>query len=266
MSTSGVFIIRKGGNEKAMDIRHDAYPNGTGADIVDLVKTTNLHALFDGMTVFDEWNLPDMADGTFPDEPESFSYEGCRICVNKKARLWVSPETTDKIRNSLFCEYAYVIDLDAERLSFFVGSQTLPQEGSPYGTEAVTNPYVPGAVYYPCRLAAVFPFSYVRQASTEHVVDRMEKAEKAHSDNAADACFYLPQDLTSSEKVQQDYSREMEKIIAAVFQLDERLKSVHTQLQDIHPVCMNRVRTLVRDISHIHSAVEVMERRIEAYW
>ena len=100
----------------------------------------------------------------------------------------------------------------------------------------------------------------------DYYVTHAPKIEVAHAPKKKEDTIKELAQVQSSEKVQQDYSREMEKIIAAVFQLDERLKSVHTQLQDIHPVCMNRVRTLVRDISHIHSAVEVMERRIEAYW
>lgn len=50
MSTKGVFILRKDGQEKAMAIRHDAYPGGAGIDIVDLVKKNRFkHAvrLFD---------------------------------------------------------------------------------------------------------------------------------------------------------------------------------------------------------------------------
>ena len=41
----------------------------------------------------------------------------------------------EDIRDSLFCEYAYVIDLDRDELLFFIGGQRKPKEGNPYGSQ-----------------------------------------------------------------------------------------------------------------------------------
>ena len=137
MSTRGALVICRGGEEKAIDIRSDAYPSSAGVDIADLIKTTDLNTLFDILTVYDEWDIPDDGEELNTDEPTAFSYCRCRLAVNHKKRLWVSQETVDKVKNSLFCEYAYLIDLDRNELMFFVGGQTKPQEVNPFGTEAV---------------------------------------------------------------------------------------------------------------------------------
>ena len=60
------------------------------------------------------------------------------------------------IKDSLFCEYAYIANLDTKMLEFYVGFQKRPQEGNRYGTEPIEGSS--GRKYYPCRLAAEIPF------------------------------------------------------------------------------------------------------------
>jgi len=59
------------------------------------------------------------------------------------------------LKDSLFCEYAYIINLDTNRLEYWVGFQEVPQEGNRYGTQPV--PDHDFSKYYPCKLAAEFP-------------------------------------------------------------------------------------------------------------
>ena len=42
MSTRGSFILHKKGTDKELKIRHDAYPDGVGLDIVELIKTVDI--------------------------------------------------------------------------------------------------------------------------------------------------------------------------------------------------------------------------------
>ena len=177
MSTRGALIIRRGGEEKAIDIRSDAYPSGAGVDIADLIKTTDMNEIFDILTVYDEWDMPDDGKESNTEETQSFSYCRCRLAVKNKKRICVSPETADKVKNSLFCEYAYLIDLDKDELMFFVGGQTKPQEGNPFGMEPVRIKWV-CYDYYPCRLAAVFDLKYIMAARSEYIAELMESAEK----------------------------------------------------------------------------------------
>ena len=47
MSTRGNFILRKKCTDKELKIRHDAYPDGVGLDIVELIKTVDIKVLYD---------------------------------------------------------------------------------------------------------------------------------------------------------------------------------------------------------------------------
>ena len=68
----------------------------------------------------------------------------------------------DFIKDSLFCECAYIIDLDEEVLEFWIGFQQKPWEDNPYGTECEDG-------YYPCRRYATFSLG----ADATDVVDKM---------------------------------------------------------------------------------------------
>lgn len=52
-------------------------------------------------------------------------------------RIWM--ENNNFVHNSLFCEYAYIIDLDDERIWLCTGFQHKPQKGNPFGTEPYKN-------------------------------------------------------------------------------------------------------------------------------
>ena len=107
MSTQGVLIIQKNGKEKPMHILYDAYPEGAGVDIADLIKTTDLDVLFECLTEYDEWDMPRQEKNKYPAEPVPFSYGACRIAVKQRKWLWISPGAQDKICDSLFCEYVF---------------------------------------------------------------------------------------------------------------------------------------------------------------
>lgn len=49
------------------------------------------------------------------------------------------------IKNSLFCEWAYIINLDTNKLEVWEGFQEKPQENNRYGVEKDNG-------FYPCAL------------------------------------------------------------------------------------------------------------------
>ena len=54
------------------------------------------------------------------------------------------------IKSSLFCDYAYIINLDTMKFEFYSGFQKIPQKGNKFGD----TPNEDGD--YPCRLVGVF--------------------------------------------------------------------------------------------------------------
>lgn len=89
------------------------------------------------------------------------------------------------IKDSLFCEYGYVINLDKNVLEFWVGFQHKPQEGNRYGTESIYD----DKEYYPCKLLLELPFGELLDYEAEDVVKLMEEAlmeeaqEKDYAEN-----------------------------------------------------------------------------------
>ena len=101
MSTQGVFILKKGGVEKGIRISHDAYPDGVGIDVIDLLKTTDMPELYNCLVSSDEADLP--SDEIMPscEEEISFSFGILRLVVKQQKRIRVSPDESEMIRNSL---------------------------------------------------------------------------------------------------------------------------------------------------------------------
>lgn len=60
----------------------------------------------------------------------------------------------DFIYDSVFCEYAYIIDLDNNTLELYVGFQNEPQDGNPFGNKKVRG-------NYPCKLVNRFTINNI---------------------------------------------------------------------------------------------------------
>ena len=72
----------------------------------------------------------------------------------------------DFIKDSLFCEYAYLINLDTMTLDFYIGFQKEPQKENRFGMNRDKE-------YYPCKLAKSFPLADIEDADS--VVDEMDE-------------------------------------------------------------------------------------------
>ena len=171
MSTRASFIIRKGGIDKELYNHFDGYPSCLGRDVLNLIKTTNVRLLYDLL-------IPS-------DDGMDFSAARCEEAVGKRVPYRYRQMNGLFIQDSLMCEYAYAIDTDEEKLSFYVGSQHVPQEGNRYGVEG--KPCHSGNLYYPCRLCAVFTFPFIQATENAVIVKLMEKFK---SDTAGDVEIY----------------------------------------------------------------------------
>ena len=70
------------------------------------------------------------------------------------------------IKNSLFCEYAYIINLDDKCLEFWKGFQNEPDETNRYGTDADDG-------YYPCHMLTSYRFDEIRNSDIKNIVSDM---------------------------------------------------------------------------------------------
>jgi len=88
-------------------------------------------------------------------------------------------DNKDFIKDSLFCEYAYVLDLDNMMLEFYEGYQRVKQPGNRFKK-------APKSEYYPCKLVAKFPLTdipedWMKQAFPPEVEDAHEEQAKIES-------------------------------------------------------------------------------------
>lgn len=91
----------------------------------------------------------------------------------------------DFIKDSLFCEYGYIINLDTNVLEFWVGAQDRPSYGNRYGTCSSEIRYTGATPYWPCLKVAEYQLALC-MSDPNGVLAEMEKDkiqyEKARED------------------------------------------------------------------------------------
>ena len=228
MATRGVMILRRQGNEKAIYIRWDAYPSGAGGEILDLIQTADLHALYTNMHAIEEAGTSSESRIAVPGEPDMFSYKACKQAAAGQGDIWISKETVKEMRDSLFTEYAYVLDLDRKQLEFYVGFQKQPQAENPYGTTPRKARL--GDFYYPCRLTSIFSFDHIRKCGSVQIVRTMEEDGEAEDPKIR---FYGDQNPLEEKPFPDDLPEQLSCIREDVKQLAGRLDQICDRLREI---------------------------------
>ncbi len=168
MGTRGAVIIIQDGKAKGHYNHYDSYPEELGSQVIDeLVKIDKSK----GWDVFkkncqkvklvDESKKPSatvikkyVAKGFFNDKVSVGSVEDWYCLLRELQGAQYIPQIfngvvehmcngTNFVYDSLFCEYAYVIDLDKMVLEFYTGFTKKPQPGNRFGVEVDDG-------YYPC--------------------------------------------------------------------------------------------------------------------
>jgi len=147
MGTRGAVGLFKGGKGKITYNHFDSYPDGAGKDILKEVKGTAVEQM---KKAFDDIKL--VSDS--PSKAEIKEYQGYSNAgvgesmsntevhtyyqllrgiqgtlepyLNGKVKLMIDNESF--LKDSLFCEYAYIVNLDKEVFEVWVGFKKEPQE------------------------------------------------------------------------------------------------------------------------------------------
>ena len=194
MSTRGLYGFRKNGIDKTSYNHYDSYPEGLGKEILRFIKDYSLeemNALCDAIEIVSNDVPPTkevkktyvregISNINVSERTEDDWYCLLHETMGDLDKLYdIFEKTGGKvhmlddsgfIKDSLFCEYAYIINLDTEKLEFYEGFQKEPQEGNRYGTECNHNGY------YPCALVTEIPISEIKNTSTRKSVKIMEDA------------------------------------------------------------------------------------------
>lgn len=186
MGTRGCYGFRKNGMDKLTYNHFDSYPDWLGRKMIEFCKTTSIkemNEIFDRLVLVNRHNKPtqeqikeciDFYDGSVSNQTVEDWY-----CLLREAQgepsaykngLKYMIENNDFIKDSLFCEYAYIVNLDDNCLEFYVGFQKTPDEINRYGTEKVDG-------YYPCRMVACYPLDteHMAEYSVQNFVDLMNE-------------------------------------------------------------------------------------------
>jgi hypothetical protein len=181
MGTRGCYGFRKNGIDKLTYNHYDSYPSGLGSDVVKFCKETSLKEMsqiFDRIMLVDQSSVPDFDQIAECKKYCDLSVSSCSekdwYCLLRGAQgdlnvykngLRYMLDDCGFIKDSLFCEYAYIINLDTKRLEFYVGFQRVPDETNRYGTEDDRG-------YYPCKMVSTYSLNTKR--SIEQIVKMME--------------------------------------------------------------------------------------------
>lgn len=183
MSTRGAVGIRKNNQDKLMYNHFDSYPSGLGEDMISYIKKyTNLFIsdFFDNLKDLkedEEEKLISECDDKTQDSLKRISKDffpysnNDEITLNRIASVLegnlnlyaiypevnIFLENNNFIKDSLFCEYGYIINLDTNKLEIYIGYQKKPQKNNRYGVIKTYNNY------YPCKLVKQIPLSSIRK-------------------------------------------------------------------------------------------------------
>lgn len=234
MGTRGTYGFRKDGIDKLTYNHWDSYPDGLGRTVVEFCKNHDVEELkniFDKIIMVDkntpptEKQIDECIENGFTDFNVSSgsktdwycllrNCQGDLECLAKAKNHAYMEDNSNFIKDSLWCEYGYIINLDDEVLEFYKGFQNIPQEGNRYGTEPCKE-Y--SEFYYPCKLSLTFPLDEINDI--DKIVGMMNLGENAEEIYEI-AQFYKGYNLTLEE------AKELgdKKIISIWEDLDEAAK------------------------------------------
>ena len=167
MSTRGIYGFHKNGEDKLTYNHFDSYPEGLGKNITDCLlnlklKIKNkfiptLNKVFDNIVMVEEkTSVPknleinefdwytylrsNQGDLNYLID-KYFNNEECYMINNK-----------DFIKDSLFCEFGYIINLDTKKFEIYKGGQEQPTSKHRYYVDEPTTILKLGNNFYNCEL------------------------------------------------------------------------------------------------------------------
>lgn len=194
-------VVKNGDFKIAQYGQWDGYPSGQGSKVLTFARdkdaVSKLRDAVDavrfvteedwketyaaiGIPEGQEWMDGDQADMLAKLYPGLTRDTGADILgLVADGTVTVVGDARDFPKDSLFCEYAYVIDLDANTVEAYVGFQTVEHSDGRWAGTVTLDTFEPGyegqAFYAPVRLAATWPLSDLpSQEVFESVINGVE--------------------------------------------------------------------------------------------
>ena len=185
MGIRGLWGFRTGQKDKLTYCGFNSYPDGLGQTMIDFIKQNDDEKLLEiankivlvsnevkpTQKQFEECQKLELVRLDASEHSEEdwycllrnsqgdpFSYEG---------ELTYMIDSHTFLEDSLFCEYAYIINLDTKELEYYVGYNKSGGNSGRY--EGVPN----SDGYYPCRYAMSVTFDTIRTGDENEIINEM---------------------------------------------------------------------------------------------
>jgi hypothetical protein len=190
MGTRGVFGFHKDGVDKITYNHYDSYPTGLGEEVKKFVTkhdADKLNEIFNGLIMIDSDNdvkpTPEQIEECMKYTDLSVSNQSVDdwYCLLRDAQgnpeayaegLKYMEEYSTFLKDSLFCEWGYVINLTTNRLEIYRGFQKRPQDNRYKYTKSKKD-----NGYYNCALIREIPLSQVKNFDMGELEKEIEEKE-----------------------------------------------------------------------------------------
>lgn len=188
MSTRGAMGVRIDGKDVITYNHFDSYPEGLGEDIVKDIRETPLLTLKRAAKMLkpvDEDKEPTEEQikelATYLDLSVSEQSEKDWYCLLRKTQGSLTmllaagyyADASDFLTDSLFCEYAYIVNFDDNLFEVYQGFQKNPHKQGRYALKKLKD-YGKVNQYYPIALVATFPLDAIPENWIEQAFPKEE--------------------------------------------------------------------------------------------
>jgi len=193
MGTRGAYGFVQDGKYKVTYNHYDSYPSGLGKEIAEflrgVVKEGQLDTLKErvkGLTLVNESKavpkkLLKKYEAFYNPKVNTGKKDDWYCVMHGLQNGDILPhilegsvehmiDSSEFVKDSLFCEYAYIVDLNRDTFDIYIGFQHDPQEGNVFGTEKEGD-------YYPVKKLISFPLADIPSDWLEQVTKAEEKEQ-----------------------------------------------------------------------------------------
>lgn len=240
MGTRGSYGFYKNGMTKATYNHYDSYPEGLGKDVVNFIKTTSikeLNKIFENLKIVNQDSEPTEEEikklKKWSDQSVSTGQltEWYVLLRNTQGNLGAFKEGLeymidgkDFLEDSLFCEWAFLINLDDNVLEVYEGFNQDPEEQGRYRCENSRNGY------FAVKLVETFPLDNIPNDWKERVYEKYRHAIKPGYETEIYEQVDGGWSLRGTVQVQEMEIKDgVTKNIIYKFIKDEKERDIHTE-------------------------------------
>lgn len=214
MGTRGFVGLIIDGRTKGHYRHFDSYPCAAGAEIVEEIVRADLNAWRDAarsLLLVDEEDEPtpehvarakeletthELVGAHYDNGPNYYQLtRNAQGSIEKHFALGFMLDALDFLADSLFCEYAYIVNLDTDELEFYLGFQNKVHADGRYASSQPNS-----TEYFPVRLMGTILLSAVRTAPGGKVVELMEWMCRGDDERDAPQPSLAPPDLPQTSR------------------------------------------------------------------